>query len=89
MKSIWSLNIDDYMEVVKRAQANGVLPGESMEKEFIEYMKEKNQKPCGNTELTKEELIKEYASHGKKVLNMETKDGKTIFKIIKEGEKDV
>lgn len=55
-----------------------------MEKEFAHYMNIKGQKSIGHTELNNEELMKEYASHGKKCLSMETKNGKTIFKTIKE-----
>lgn len=89
MKAIWNLTVADSIEIMKRAQANGVKPGESLEKELIKYMKEKGQKPAGHTELSTDEMIKEQASHGKKVLSIETnKDGKTIFKTIKDGEKD-
>jgi hypothetical protein len=42
-------------------------------------MKLKNIKPSGNTELNKEELIKEITSHGKTILNID-EDGSTIIK---------
>ena len=55
-----------------------------MEEEFAELMKEKSQKPIGATELTKLELLKEYASHNKKILDISTNDkGKTTYNIIK------
>jgi len=84
MNSLWRMTISDYLEIVKIAQANGKKPGESMEEEFIEYAKLKNLKPCGHTELTKEELIKEHASHGKSILDISTnKEGKQQTRIIK------
>lgn len=87
MNSIWALTIDDYIAIVERAQAGGCKPGESMEKWFIEYMNEKNIKPVGQTELTKEEFISEQISHDKTLLNMETKEGKTNFTIYKPEDK--
>lgn len=84
MNSIWQLNFDDYMEIIKRAKAGGVKPGESIEKYFIEYMKEKGKKPIANTELTKEEFIAEQLSHDKKILNISVDDkGKTEYKTYK------
>jgi hypothetical protein len=89
MKSIWSISVEDYLEVVRRAKEAGIKPGESMEKIFIEYMKEKNKKPVGSTELTMDELLKESASHGQKVLGMETgAEGKTKYKIVKNKEEE-
>lgn len=77
--------MEDYFEVVKRAQANGKKPGESIEPEFIEYMKEKGQKPAGATELTKDELLKEYTSKGKSVLRIDVDDkGNQTIHIPKE-----
>jgi hypothetical protein len=85
MKFLWNITIDDYLEAVKRAQANGKKPGDSIEEEFLEIMKEKGIKHSGATELTKEELIKEYKSHDKSVLNVETdKQGNTNFKVESE-----
>jgi hypothetical protein len=89
MKSLWAITVEDYFEVVKRAKEAGIKEGESMEEIFIAYMKEKNKKPFGNTELTMDELLKEQASHGKSVLGVETnKDGKTKYKIIKKKEEE-
>ncbi|MEK6880629.1 MAG: hypothetical protein AABY22_13515 [Nanoarchaeota archaeon] len=82
MNHIWSLSIDDYLEIVRRAKEGGVLPGESIEKYLIEYMKEKEIQPIGATELTKEEYIEEVISHDKKILSIETNnDGKSEIKI--------
>jgi hypothetical protein len=84
MKSIWQITIEDYLNIVEMAQKNGKKSGESMEEEFLEYMKLKNKKSIGHTELNKEELIKEVVSHDKKVLNFWTdKDGKMIVEIHK------
>ena len=57
MNTLWSLTIDDYLEIYERAKKNGKQPGDSMEDEIIQYVKEKNIKPIGHTELTKKELI--------------------------------
>ena len=84
MNSLWKITIDDYLAVVKLAKENGVKPGESMEKYFVQYMKEKGLKPTCHTELSKDELISEYASHDKKTLDISTdNEGKSIFKIYK------
>lgn len=84
MNRVWNISLSDYLEAVKRAKANGKSEGESFEEEFLEVMNEKNIQPVANTELTKDELIKEYASHGKNILSVETKeDGETQFKITK------
>lgn len=84
MNSLWKITVDDYLEVVRRAKDAGLKPGESMEKIFVEYMKEKNQKPIGATELTQDELMKEHASKGQNVLSIQIdKNGKSQYKISK------
>lgn len=84
MYSTWEIKIDDYLAIVKICQDKGMSPGSSMEKEFIAYMKEKGQKPCGHTELNREEIIKETCSHNKNVLNIETdSEGKHKYIIFK------
>ena len=79
MKYLWEIPLDDYLEVCKIAKANGVKPGESIEKYFLAYMKIKNKKPSCATELTEDELIKEYLSKGKNVLQINNKDGQYIL----------
>lgn len=87
MNYLFQMTIDDYLEIVRRAQANGVKPGESMEKEFLEYAKEKGLKPIGATELNRDELLREHASKGKKILDIRTqKDGKQEIRIAEPGE---
>ena len=82
MHSMWEFTIYD------RARKDGVQPGESIEKYLIEYAKEKGIKPIGATELNKEEMINETASHGKNVMSMEVdKEGNTKYK-FKKGTKD-
>ena len=84
MKALWNITIEDYLAVVKICQNKGMAPGSSMEKEFLAYMKEKGQKPMGHTGLNRDELLKEYASHGNSVLDIETdKNGKSQYKVIK------
>lgn len=87
MKNLWSISVEDYLEVVRRAKEVGITVGESMEEIFIKYMEEKNKKSIGATELSMDEMLKEQASHGLNVLGMETnKEGKTQYKIIKKKE---
>ena len=84
MNCIWNPTFDDIFKAMKRAKANGKKAGDSYEEEFIEVMKEKNQKPIGNTELTKNELIQEHLSKDKKVLGISIDDkGKSSYKIFK------
>jgi hypothetical protein len=80
MRQIWQLDLDTYIEIVELAKARG-------KKELIEVMAKKGIKPSGFTELTNDELMKEQASHGKNVLSIESKDGKTIYKTAKQKEK--
>lgn len=87
MNSIWNLTIEEYLEIVKRAKEDGVKPGESIEKYVIEYMNIIGKKPLGHTELSKKELIKEYNSHNKKVMEIDVdKEGKSTYKFY-EGKK--
>ena len=84
MKYLWNITIEDYKEAIELAKKHGKKAGDSMEAEFLEVMKNKNKKPLGATELTTEELMKEQASHGKSVLNIETDEtGKSTYKITK------
>ena len=84
MNSLWAISINDYLEIVKIAKADGLQAGKSMEKYFIQYMKDKGIKPAGHTELTKSEMIQEYLSHNQKVADISTDEkGNTNFKIYK------
>jgi hypothetical protein len=83
MNNLFSISLNDYFEVVNKAKANGKKPGDSMTEEFYQVMKERGIKPLGATELTFDELLKEQASHRKKVIGLEhDKDGKTIIKKV-------
>lgn len=88
MNSLWSLTIDEYLEICDIARENGVQPGESMEPYIMAYMQFKNKKPIGHTELTKEEYIKEIISKGKTVLKFEDNELKIIKKEDKNDEKN-
>lgn len=88
MRNIYQLTIDDYIEVVELAKLRGCQVGEDMTPYFLEVMTKKGINPSGCTELSNDELMKESASHGKNVLSIETKDGKTIYKTAKQKEKD-
>ena len=84
MRYLYFISMDDYFEIVKRARARGLKPGESMEEVTKEYMKEKNKKPIGATELTMDEMLKEQASQGKRALGIEVDNkGKSKYKIVK------
>jgi hypothetical protein len=84
MNEIWLLNIDEYLDVIKIGQELGLKAGDDLTPIFKSYMELKGKQPIGKTELNREELIKEYLSHNKKILNVETNEGKTTFNIIKE-----
>ena len=84
MNEIWSLTGDDYLKICLDAEANGKKPGDSMEQEIREYMKEKGRKPIGHTELNIDEMIIEGISKGKSILHVDiNKKGKTSYKIFK------
>jgi len=84
MKAVWTITIDDYLKVIEMAKANGKTMSDSMEEEFLQYMKEKGQKPSGHTELNKEELVQELISKNKNVLDITSDEkGKPIYKFYK------
>ena len=88
MRYLYNITIEDYFEAVKRAKENGKKPGDSIEEEFMQIMKEKGQKPLGASELTNDELLKEHSSKGKNILSIEIdKEGKSQYKIA-EGRKN-
>jgi hypothetical protein len=90
MRQIWSITVEDYMEVVKRAREAGVKPGESIEAVFIDYMNEKGQKSCGATELNKEELLSELVRKNGKILEINTTPtGETTYNILKKTEENI
>ena len=83
MNQIWNLNLDivlEWYELLNELQTSlqRELTIEQTEKLFLEFMNIKGIKPSGNTELTKDELIKEIASKGKSILNID-KDGYSII----------
>jgi hypothetical protein len=87
MNSLWSITIDDYLNVVEICQKLGRKAGDSMEDVFLAYMQEKGKRPFGNTELTKEEFIADLVQRKGNILNIETDDkGKQTYKIHKQGE---
>jgi hypothetical protein len=89
MNALWSITIDDYLEVVRLAKEAGIKEGESMESIFIKYMKDKGQKPCTNTELTKAELIQQYIEKDKKILDISINNsGETTYNIIKKKDEE-
>jgi hypothetical protein len=84
VNAIYSITIDEYLEIIEIAKKLNRKPGESIEDVFLAYMKIKGQKPIGNTELTKEEMLNEMVSKGNKILDVEVNNkGETNYKIIK------
>jgi ribosomal protein L7/L12 len=84
MNALWSVTIDQYFEIIQRAKDAGLKPGDDMTKIFKEYMAEQGLKPIGHTELTKDELAKEYASHNKKTLDIShNSEGVPKIQVIK------
>lgn len=71
MKQLWSLTIDQYLEVVELAQKNGVKPGESMQKEFEIVAKKYNLIPLGQTDMDKDLLTGNLREEGINVLNID------------------
>ena len=84
MKYIWNPHNRRY----NWSSKSGKKPGDSYEVEFLEIMEAKGKKPLGASELTKEELVKEYSSKGATVLDVQTDNkGDQTLKIIKPKEK--
>jgi hypothetical protein len=85
MQFIWhDVKIEDIIEAQNLAREHGKVAGNNYEEEFLEVMKKKGIIPSGATELTKEELLNEIASHDKKVAHIQTDDkGKQTLKIYK------
>ena len=88
MNSLWSITVEDYEEVIRRAREANLKPGDSMEAIFIEYMKEKGQKPFARNEFNKEELITHLTEQNGKLLKINTDDkGMQTFELYKKEEK--
>jgi hypothetical protein len=89
MNSLWSITMEDYMEVVRRAREAGVQPGDSMEAIFIEYMNEKGQKPFAHNEFNKEELLNDLSDKCGKILEINTDtQGKQSYRVMKTKEEN-
>jgi hypothetical protein len=84
MRELWSITVEDYEEVVRRATEAGLEPGESMEAIFIDYMVEKGQKSFARTELNNEELLSDLTHKNKNILkiDIDTK-GKSTYRVMK------
>lgn len=81
MNYLWAITPDEYLKIVALAKSHGKVPGDSMYEEFSEVMKKKGKKSFAGTELTKDELLREYFSKGKKVLSIDIDDnGKTSYR---------
>lgn len=84
MRELWSITVEDYEEVVKRAREAGLEPGDSMEAIFVDYMIEKGQKSFARTELNNEELLNDLTQKNKNILkiDVDTK-GKSSYRVMK------
>jgi hypothetical protein len=84
MNQIWSLTIDEIIEIQDIARELGRKPGESYEDVLLAYMEIKGRKPLGMTELTKDEMLKEMVSKNNSVLQVDVdKNGKEKYTICK------
>lgn len=85
MQFIWhGVKMEDIIEAQNLARERGKIAGENYEVEFLEVMKKKGIKRSGATELTKEELISEYLSHDKKILEIShNSEGEEKYGVMK------
>ena len=89
MNSLWSIEMEDYLNVVKICQELGMKPGDDMEPVFIEYMKMKGQKPFAGTEFTKDEILADLAQKHGKILEISTDDkGMQSYRVAEKPEED-
>jgi protein-tyrosine-phosphatase len=82
MNNIWTISIDDYIQIMEEAivlgNSRGKKEGESIEQEFFEIANKRGIKiqKLGATELNKEELKEQYKLAGKKILDLTKKENK-------------
>lgn len=83
MNAIWKLTIDEYLEIVEIGQKMGLKAGDSLEPILLAYMKMKERRPEGITELNRAELLTELASHNQNILDISVDSkGQQTFKIV-------
>ena len=70
MNEVWNLSVDEVLEIYEIARKNGKKPGDSIEKELKQYMKEKNRKPLGETDQDLDQITGNLREEGLKVLNL-------------------
>jgi hypothetical protein len=70
MRQLYSLNIDQYLEIVELAQKNGKKPGDSMQEEFEIVAKKYNLQSIGQTDKDIDQLTGDLREEGAKVLNI-------------------
>jgi hypothetical protein len=72
MSFLWNLNLDEYLEIVKRAKKAGVKEGESIEDFVLDYMKEKGYTPMCETDKDLDLICGEMREQDPslKILNM-------------------
>lgn len=71
MGQMWSVSLEDYLLAVELAKKNGKVAGDSIEEEFLFIMKIKNRKPICETDMTKEELLKDFKEKGIKAVKFD------------------
>jgi len=72
----YEITIDDYLAIIEMAKKNGIKPGQSMQKEFEEYFKNKKLKHKG-IYPDKDMLLANLREEGNfKILDLSKKDKK-------------
>lgn len=70
MNILYSLTVDQYLELMDLAILNGKVAGELMDEEFEVIVNKYNLKPIGSTELDLDMLTGEMRDSGIKVTNI-------------------
>ena len=76
MNFLYSLTVDQYLEVIDLAKSNGKVAGDLMDEEFEVIAKKYNLKPIGSTELDLDMLTGELRDLGIKVTNIKEEERK-------------
>lgn len=73
-KYMWSITIEDYVEIIDLAKKNGKKTGDNIEEEMLEIMKKKSKKPFGTTDKDIDMLTGELRDKGIKVINLKEEE---------------
>jgi hypothetical protein len=87
MNELFSITLDDYIEVIRRAREAGIKDGESIEPIFFAYAKEKGITSFARTELNKAELLTDLAEKHGTIMDISTDEkGVQSLNIVKKEE---